>query len=59
VLLGEEAWTKGDLIRGFAEREAHRGSHSTAVCVDGEEAPVRGHRSGRGGRRSGRGGAPW
>jgi hypothetical protein len=43
---GEEAWTKGDSIRGFAWREAHRRSHSTVARIDGEEAPVRGQRSG-------------
>jgi hypothetical protein len=30
-----------------------------ATCLDGEEASVRGRRSGQGGRRSGRGGTPW
>jgi hypothetical protein len=58
-VVGEEAWTKGDSIRGFAQRKDHRRSHSTAACVNGEEAPVRGRRSGRGDRRSGQGGAPW
>jgi hypothetical protein len=51
----EDAWTKGDSIRGFAWREAHQRSHFTVACIDGEEAPVRGRRSGRGDRRSGRG----
>jgi hypothetical protein len=36
---GEEAWTKGDSIRGVARREAHRRSHSIVACVDGEDAP--------------------
>jgi hypothetical protein len=55
----KEAWTKWDLIRGFGRREAHQRIRSMVVCVDVEEAPVRGRRSGRGGRRSGRGGPPW
>jgi hypothetical protein len=55
----EEAWTKGDSIRGFAQREAHQRSHPTVTCVDGEEALVTGRRSGQCSRRSSRGGAPW
>jgi hypothetical protein len=39
---------------------AHQGRRfHGGVCVDGEWAPVRGQRSGRGGWRSGWRGAPW